>query len=123
MEDPQTVPSTPVPPPAVAAESGLSDNAAGALAYITIIPAILFLVLEPYNKRPFVRFHAFQCIGLAVCAFALGVVMIIPILGWIVGIVGDLMLFVCWIMCIVKASKGERWKVPIIGNYVENLAK
>jgi uncharacterized membrane protein len=123
MEDPQTVPSTPVPPPAVAAESGLSDNAAGALAYITIIPAILFLVLEPYNKRPFVRFHAFQCIGLAVCAFALGVLMIIPILGWIVGIVGDLMLFVCWIMCIVKASKGERWKVPIIGNYVENLAK
>lgn len=123
MEDPQTVPSTPVPPPAVVAESGLSDNAAGALAYITIIPAILFLVLEPYNKRPFVRFHAFQCIGLAVCAFALGVVMIIPILGWIVGIVGDLTLFVCWIMCIVKASKGERWKVPIIGNYVENLAK
>ncbi|HEX3571297.1 MAG TPA: DUF4870 domain-containing protein [Acidobacteriaceae bacterium] len=123
MEDPQTVPSTPLPPPPVAAEGGLSDNAAGALAYITILPAILFLILEPYSKRPFVRFHAFQCIGLAVCAFALGVVMIIPILGWIVGIVGDLVLFVCWIMCIVKASKGERWKVPVIGNYVENMAK
>ena len=123
MEDPQTVPSTPVPPPAATAESGLTDNMAGALAYITIFPAILFLVLDQYNKRPFVRFHAFQCIGLAVCAFALGIVMVIPILGWIVGILGDLALFVCWIMCIVKASKGERWKVPLIGNYAENLAK
>jgi uncharacterized membrane protein len=123
MEDPETVPSTPAPPPVVAAESGLSDNAAGALAYITIIPAILFLVLEPYNKRPFIRFHAFQCIGLAVCAFALSLIMIIPILGWIVGVLGDLALFVCWIMCIIKASKGLRWKVPILGNYVENIAK
>ena len=123
MEDPETVPSTPAPPPVVAAESGLSDNAAGALAYITIIPAILFLVLEPYNKRPFIRFHAFQCIGLAVCAFALSLIMIIPILGWIVGVLGDLALFVYWILCIIKASKGQRWKVPILGNYVENIAK
>ncbi len=123
MEDPQTVPATPAPPPAVVSDSGLSDNAAGALAYITIIPAILFLVLEPYNKRPFVRFHAFQCLGLAVCAFALGMLMIIPILGWIVGIIGDLALLVVWILCIVKASQGQRWKVPLIGNYVENIAR
>ncbi len=119
MEEPQ---ATPAAPPAAAAGSGLADNMAGALAYITIIPAILFLVLADYNRRPFVRFHAFQCIGLAVCAFALGLLMIIPILGWIVGIVGDLVLFVCWIMCIVKAYGGEKWKVPVIGNYAEKFA-
>src|ERR1039457_2950651 len=115
MEDPQV---SSAPPPAVT-ESGLADNVAGALAYITIIPAILFLILPDYNKRPFVRFHAFQCIGMAVCAFALGVIAIIPILGWIVAIVGDLTLLVCWIMAIVKAYGGQRWKVPIIGNFVE----
>jgi uncharacterized membrane protein len=120
MEDPQVVPSV---PPQAAAESGLSDNVAGALAYITILPAILFLILADYNKRPFVRFHAFQCIGMAVCAFALGVIAIIPILGWIIAIVGDLTLLVCWIMCIIKAYGGEKWKVPIIGNFVENMAK
>ena len=42
--------------------AGLSDNLAGALAYLTIIPAIVFLVIEPFNRRRFVRFHAFQCI-------------------------------------------------------------
>jgi hypothetical protein len=34
--------------PAVTAP-GLADNVAGMLAYVTIIPAIIFLVLEPYN--------------------------------------------------------------------------
>ena len=54
------------PPPAAAVNDGLSDTAAGALAYITIVPAILFLVLAPYNQKPFVKFHAFQCLGLGV---------------------------------------------------------
>lgn len=67
-----------------AATGGLGDSAAGALAYVTIIPAILFLVLAPYNTKPFVKFHAFQCLGLAVTGFALGIIGIIPILGWIV---------------------------------------
>ena len=39
----------------VSTQSGLSDNSAAAIAYITIIPAIIFLVLEPYNRKPFVR--------------------------------------------------------------------
>ncbi len=28
------------------------------LAYITVIPAIIFLILEPYNRIPLVRFHS-----------------------------------------------------------------
>src|SRR6185437_2632978 len=64
---------TPPPPPnyqaAAAPAEGLSDTAAGALAYITIIPAIIFLVVAPYNTKPFVRFHAFQSIGFYVVWF------------------------------------------------------
>ncbi len=46
------------PAPAMApAAGGLTDNVAGMLAYITIIPAILFLVMEPYNRNRFIRFH------------------------------------------------------------------
>ena len=45
-------------------QSGLTDNAAGAIAYITFIPAIIFLAIPPYNTSPFVRFHAWQSIFL-----------------------------------------------------------
>ena len=31
--------------PPISAQSGLSDTAAGALAYVTIIPAIIFLLV------------------------------------------------------------------------------
>jgi len=96
---------------------GLSDNAAGAIAYITIIPEIIFLVMAPYNTKPFVKFHAFQCLGLAATGFCLGIIGVIPILGWIVLLLGMLTLFVCWILCVVKASQGGAFKLPVIGNF------
>jgi uncharacterized membrane protein len=41
----------------------MEDNVAGALCYLVgFITGVLFLALEPYSKRPFVRFHAFQSI-------------------------------------------------------------
>jgi uncharacterized membrane protein len=46
--------------------TGLSDNSAGALAYVTFIPAIVFLAMPPYNQSPYVRFHAWQSIFLFV---------------------------------------------------------
>ena len=64
-------------------QSGLSNNAAGALAYVTIIPAIIFLIIEPYNRNSFVRFHAWQSIFLGIAAFAIDTVLsFIPIVGW-----------------------------------------
>jgi uncharacterized membrane protein len=41
---------------------GLSDNAASGIAYITIIPAIVFLIVDPFKKSSYVRFHAWQSI-------------------------------------------------------------
>ncbi len=101
--------------PAVSA--GLSNNAAGAIAYLTIIPAIIFLVMEPYNRNPFVKFHAFQCLGIAVTGFCLGIIGIIPILGWLVFIVGWLVLMVTIIICIIKASQGGALKLPVISKF------
>ena len=111
---------TPPPPPnyqGATPVEGLSDTAAGALAYVTIIPAIIFLVMAPYNTKPFVRFHAFQCLGLAIAWFCVGLVWAVPILGWIVGAVGFLVLLVCWIMSIVKASQGSAFKLPVISEF------
>jgi uncharacterized membrane protein len=102
---------------APAASEGLSDTAAGALAYVTIIPAIIFLVMAPYNTKPFVKFHAFQCLGLAVIWFCLGIIGIIPILGWAVLALGSLALLVTWILCIVKASQGGALKLPVISDF------
>lgn len=109
--------------PPVAPVSGLADNVAGALAYITIIPAIIFLVLEPYNRNPFIRFHAFQCIVLAICAFITSMIVAVPILGWLIGLVMTPVWFVAWLVCVIKAYQGKMFKLPILGNFAENLAR
>jgi len=104
------------------AASGLTDNNAGALAYLTVIPAIIFLVVEPYNKSSYIRFHAWQNICLCIVAFAIGVVGIIPILGWLIVLVGMPVLLIAWVICLLQALKGNRFKLPIIGAFAEKQA-
>ena len=108
---------TPVP-----ASSGLSDNSAGALAYVTIIPAIIFLVMEPYNRNPFIKFHAWQNIFLCLVMFVLAVIGVVPIIGWILFPLGFLVLFVFWLIAIINAYKGVMYKIPVIGNFAEKQA-
>jgi len=114
---------------ASAPAAGLTDNLGGLLAYL-FIPAILFLVIEPYNKRKFIRFHSFQCIFLAVAGFVLGIGLNIlwhvPFLGWLVlfllwPIIG-LAEFILWLFLMYKAYQGEMFKLPVIGDMAEKQA-
>jgi uncharacterized membrane protein len=105
-------------------QSGLSDNAAAAIAYITIIPAIIFLVMEPYNRSSFIRFHSWQSIFLGVTAAVVHTILaVIPIIGWILLLPVSLAFLALWIFVIIKASKGERYKLPFIGNFAEQQAR
>jgi uncharacterized membrane protein len=114
---------------AISAAGGLTDNVAGALAYVTIIPAIVFLVLEPYNKKRFIRFHAFQCLFFAVAWTALWIVLAfighIPFLGWATVLVWPLISlggFVIWLILVLKAYQGQMFKLPFIGDLAEQQA-
>jgi uncharacterized membrane protein len=102
--------------------AGLADNVAGALAYVTIIPAIVFLVLEPFNKKRFVRFHAFQSIFVYVAGMIIGIglsfVGFIPFL-WIIL---RLALFVILLILALKAYQGQMFKLPVIGDIAEQQA-
>ncbi len=40
----------------------LPERIAGALAYLTFIPAIVFLLVEPFKSNRFARFHSIQCL-------------------------------------------------------------
>lgn len=121
--------SAPTVVPQGSAQGGLADNVAGALAYITIIPAIVFLLIEPFNKNRFVRFHAFQCLFIAVSCFAIGIVFgiiaMIPVIGLLLIPISFLVwlgIFVIIVVCAVKAYQGQKWKLPFIGDLAEKQA-
>ncbi len=115
--------------PVASSGGGLTDNVAGMLAYITIIPAIIFLVMEPYNKSRFVRFHSFQCIFFSVAWIVLWIVLsiigMIPVLGWatlllwpLIGLGG----LIVWVILLIKANQGQMFKLPVIGDLAEKQA-
>jgi uncharacterized membrane protein len=122
------------PPPPPPGQSGLSDNAAGAIAYITIVPAIIFLLVEPYNKNSFVRFHSFQCLFLCAVAIVVDIglgilLMILAFMLPMLALLGTLCLWLLsffWlgvvILCIVKASQGVRFQLPLIGPFAAKQA-
>ena len=111
------------PPPGYVPPASLSTNTAAALSYITFIPAVIFLALEPYNRESFIRFHAWQCIVLTLVDVAGSVIFRhMGFFGFMVRALLGLLLFIFWLVSIIKASQGERYHVPIVGDLAETLA-
>jgi len=99
--------------------TGLEENIAGLLCYVLgWITGIVFLVLEKENK--FVRFHAFQSLltflPLGVLAWILGW---IPFAGWVIAGLVWILILILWLILMFKAYKGERYKLPIVGDIAE----
>lgn len=118
-------------PSAVASTGFLKENFAGALAYITFIPAIVFLRMMPFKRNYFVRFHSFQSIFLIIAGLAIAiglrlcfaVLTFIPrfgyMLAWLVVLLVVLAGVILWLVVMVKAWQGEMFKLPIIGDLAE----
>lgn len=116
--------------PSAANPSGISENAAGALAYLTVIPAVILLMVEPYSRNSYIRFHAWQCI------FMTGAWIAIDILIFVFGRLMPLFflfqfglyplvalaMLILWIMVLIKALNGERLKLPLVGHLAEQQA-
>lgn len=116
-------------------QSGLSDNAAAAIAYITFVPAIVFLIMPPYNSSPYIRFHAWQSIFLSIAAFIINValsfvltftVSMLPFgsyfLGRMIWMLVELGWFVIWLICFLQAMNGKRFKLPVLGDLADKQA-
>lgn len=135
----------PTPPPApeasynaqaapVVAAAPLAENVAGMLAYFTIIPAIAFLLIEPYNRNRFVRFHSFQCLFVAATLVVIDVVLMIlssilhlvPLIGWAVTAIMwpiySLAVLALWLLLVIKAYQHQIYKLPIVGDLAEKQA-
>jgi len=103
--------------------TGMEENLAALLSYLLgFITGIIFFVVEKDSE--FVKFHAMQSLitfgGLFVLNIVLGM---IPIIGWAIGILINLASIVVWIVCMIKAYQGEKYKLPVIGDLAEKQIK
>ena len=114
------------------AQTGMQENVAGLLTYVLgWITGLIFFIID---KRPFVQFHAKQSIvvfgGLHLLQIALGMFFGFSIMtgGWtgfsfgfalfhLIQLVG----LILWIMLMIKAYQGERFRVPIAADIADKL--
>lgn len=118
--------------PSTSSATGLSDNVAGALAYVLgPLTGIFFLVVEKQSR--FVRFHAMQSVLVGVALIILNFVLNvlnailvrIPLIGWLFAL-GLVMLvglasLVLWLALMYAAYRGQEWELPVIGRESRKL--
>ena len=116
--------------PAMQVSGAMADNVASALCYLVgLITGIVFLVLEPYNKNPVVRFHAFQSIflNLAWIVIAFGFNIVVGILHiwslfFLTPLIG-LAFFVLWVIMLIQTFQGKTIVLPVIGSLAQQQAR
>jgi uncharacterized membrane protein len=99
--------------------TGLEENVAGLLCYVVgWITGLIFFLIEKDSK--FVKFHAMQSIitfgGLMIISWILALV---PIIGWVISSLLGILALVLWILLMIKAYQGERFKLPVVGDLAE----
>ncbi len=117
---------------AASTQSGLAENVAGLLCYL--LGWITGLIFYLTDKRPFVRFHAAQSIvvfgALTIIRIIVGMLFVTGglagittglslgiLLFWLISLVG----LVLWVLLMVKAYQGERYRVPIAADLADKL--
>jgi len=118
---------------AESATEAIAENVAGLLCYVFgWITGLIFFLMD---KRPFVRFHAAQSMvvfgGLSILYFILGRMFFggfwaggfgfFSLVGFVME-AAELLGLVLWVVLMVKAYQGVRYKVPVLGDIAENIA-
>lgn len=114
---------------------GIGEKVEGALCYLLgFVSGIIFLIIEKDNK--FIRFHALQSIATFLPLYIIvseirdiiSVTMVFQmnIFGMfiymaILSVIWTL-IAILWILLMYKASRGERYKLPIVGRIAEKYA-
>ena len=112
-------------PKAAGSTTSLEPNVAGLLCYVLgWITGLVFILIEKENK--FVRFHAMQSIVtfgaltvVVVVVSILGQIGVPHFLSNILQAVVWVIWVVLWIVLMIKAYQGERFKLPIAGDIAE----
>ncbi len=131
VETPKTEQPKEVPKPAAASND---DNIFGALCYIISVIVPLFVLFTEKKQNKFLAFHAWQSLILCVVWFVVffGAGIVITVISIVTAGIGSLLGCLMFplalvVFCVVlfaayKAYLGEKFKIPIIGDFAEKQA-
>ena len=107
--------------PFEATSLGMRARTAGLLCYLFgWVSGLVLFLLE--RRSRFVRFHAMQSIlFFGILSILGGICGYLPFMGGAIGGAIGLVMFIGWIVMMVKAHRGEYYKLPLFGDLAESL--
>ncbi len=101
--------------------TGMQPNVAALLCYVVgWVTGLVFFLIEKENK--FVRFHAFQSMVVFGAFMILSIVLTVTVVGIALVPILGIAELILWIVLMVKAYQGEKFKLPIAGDMAEKNA-
>lgn len=95
------------------------ERVIAALSYIWVLCLIPLLVKK---DSEYAQFHAKQGLVLFIGSFAVMVLGMIPILGWLIILpLGWLAIVILSVLGIVNALQGKKWEMPYLGKYAAKI--
>ena len=87
----------------------------GYLGILCLIP----LLFKKENK--FALFHGKQGLVLFIGEVALGIISVIPFLGWFLGFFGVLIFGIVSLIGIIQALMGNYWRIPVVADLADKF--
>lgn len=108
-------PATTPSPASTPAPATTEDKTVAIVAYLTLIGFLVAIIIHSNKKTKLGAFHLRQMLGFILTSFAVIVLIVIPIIGWILIPVFYLFMLVCWVMGLVAAINGQMKPMPVVG--------
>lgn len=113
---PCLTPMDTMPPPVAPVTE---DKTVAILSYLTLIGFIVAVVLHTNKKTRLGAYHLRQTLGFVVAGFAVGVISMVPFIGWLVALVAMPLFLVLWLLGLIAAINGQLKPVPLIGDHFQ----
>ena len=87
--------------------------------FLSIIGFIIALIIRRDDK--YIMFYARQSLVIFLSWVITGVIMVIPLFGWIIGPVINLGIFILWIITIINTFSGKQKDTWLIGELAKKI--
>lgn len=105
------------------------------MAVLSYIGILVLIPLLAKKDSPYAQFHAKQgtvvliaSVGLGVISTVAGFIAVIPVIGWIIGLLVGIAIFIAGIgilvleiMGIINAVSGKMTELPVLGQYASKI--
>ena len=91
------------------------------IALLSYLGIVVLVPLLAKKESPYAQFHAKQGLVLLIAWIAIGIITVIPIIGWIIGPIASIVLLIFSIIGIINALGGQTKELPLIGQFGEKL--